>query len=236
MAQGFGHPPKWDHQLPRMNDLLASVPPSARVGTAPALLPPPNKDPGIHHYVGGQSLAQYRSPWAGERLPQGRRQEGPQARSPITHPATHQAHDRGHITHEGASEHRISYPLHSSSHLPIQKREPGPTYPTYPPFRPVANFNINGDSRHRPTRSLQDPKTTGTPSSLPVEQSSRPKPATETIMEPPWGFTKAGKVRKRLEQACVSCRKKKTKCEPMISSSKCLPCEKNGSECYFDSA
>jgi hypothetical protein len=237
MAQGFGHPPQWDHQLPRMNDLLASVPPPTRVGTVSTLLPPPNKDLGVHNYVGGQSLAQYRSPWAGERLPQGRRQDGLQAGSPITHPPTHQVHDRGHITHESASGRRISYPLHPSSNAPLQNREPGATHPTYPPFRAVADFNVNGDSKLRPTRSLQDPRTTGgAPSSPPVEQSSRSKPATEMTMESPWGFTKAGKARKRLEQACVSCRKKKTKCEPMSSSSKCLPCEKNGSECYFDSA
>jgi hypothetical protein len=69
-----------------------------------------------------------------------------------------------------------------------------------------------------------------------ADQSSRPKLATEIIADSPWGFTKAGKARKRLEQACVSCRRKKTKCEPVISSSKCSLCEKNSSLCHFDNA
>ena len=49
-----------------------------------------------------------------------------------------------------------------------------------------------------------------------------------------WGMTKAGKVRKRLAQACESCRKKKTKCEPRTKRLKCLPCEKTGNSCSFE--
>jgi hypothetical protein len=79
------------------------------------------------------------------------------------------------------------------------------------------------------------PRRTSPPFNTPAVQSSRPIPPTGAVVESPWGFTKAGKARKRLEQACVSCREKKTKCEPMSSNSKCLSCEKNGSECYTDS-
>jgi hypothetical protein len=213
------------------------MPPSTRAGTASPLLPPPNMDPGVPHYVGSQSLAQYRSPWAGERIPQGGRQDGLHARSPVAHPLSRQVQDRDRITHGGVPERRISYPLHSSSHIPVQKQEPGPITSTYPSLGLVANFAVNGESRLRPTHSPHDHKIPGgAPSSMPPEQSSRPNSATETITDSPWGYTKAGKARKRLEQACVSCRKKKTKCEPMSSSSKCSPCEKNGSECYFDNA
>ena len=53
-------------------------------------------------------------------------------------------------------------------------------------------------------------------------------------VHPPWGITKAGKPRKRLAQACISCREKKVKCDP--GSPKCLQCHKFGRECRFESA
>jgi hypothetical protein len=236
MPQGFGHPPQWDYQIPRMNDLLTPLSPSTRAGTASTLLPLPKKDPAVSHYMGSQSLAPFRSPWATERIPQGSRQDGLQLRSPVAHPLSRQVHDHDHISHGLALEHRISYPLHSSTHIPIHRQEPGPTHSTYTSFGKVASYAVNGDNGLLATHLPHEQKIPGgAPSSTHVEQSSRPKPATGMVVESPWGFTKAGKARKRLEQACVSCRKKKTKCEPMSSSSKCSPCEKNGSECHFDS-
>lgn len=49
-----------------------------------------------------------------------------------------------------------------------------------------------------------------------------------------WGVTKAGKPRKRLAQACITCREKKIKCEPSLP--KCVQCTKFGRECRFESA
>lgn len=49
-----------------------------------------------------------------------------------------------------------------------------------------------------------------------------------------WGITKAGKPRKRLAQACVTCREKKIKCQPNLP--KCDQCQKSGRECRFESA
>jgi Fungal Zn(2)-Cys(6) binuclear cluster domain len=49
-----------------------------------------------------------------------------------------------------------------------------------------------------------------------------------------WGITKAGKPRKRLAQACITCREKKIKCQPNIP--KCDQCQKSGRECRFESA
>ena len=49
-----------------------------------------------------------------------------------------------------------------------------------------------------------------------------------------WGVTKAGKPRKRLAIACLTCREKKIKCDP--SEPKCVQCEKSGRECRFSSA
>ena len=49
-----------------------------------------------------------------------------------------------------------------------------------------------------------------------------------------WGITKAGKPRKRLAIACLTCREKKIKCDP--GEPKCVQCEKSGRECRFASA
>lgn len=49
-----------------------------------------------------------------------------------------------------------------------------------------------------------------------------------------WGITKAGKPRKRLAIACITCREKKIKCDP--SEPKCVQCEKSGRECRFQTA
>ncbi|KAI9712369.1 MAG: hypothetical protein M1820_001582 [Bogoriella megaspora] len=48
-------------------------------------------------------------------------------------------------------------------------------------------------------------------------------------VNPQWGITKAGKARKRLAQACLTCREKKIKCEPGFP--KCSQCEKTGKIC-----
>lgn len=53
-------------------------------------------------------------------------------------------------------------------------------------------------------------------------------------VNPKWGTTKAGKPRKRLGQACNTCREKKIKCDPSVP--KCAQCQKFGRECKFDSA
>lgn len=49
-----------------------------------------------------------------------------------------------------------------------------------------------------------------------------------------WGVTKAGKPRKRLAQACLTCREKKIKCQPNLP--KCDQCQKSGRECRFGNA
>ena len=49
-----------------------------------------------------------------------------------------------------------------------------------------------------------------------------------------FGITKAGRPRKRLAQACVACRERKTKCEPNNLSKTCRACQKSGRGCRFD--
>ena len=49
-----------------------------------------------------------------------------------------------------------------------------------------------------------------------------------------WGVTKAGKPRKRLAIACITCREKKIKCDPDYP--RCVQCEKFSRACKFKNA
>ncbi|RMZ92732.1 hypothetical protein DV736_g31, partial [Chaetothyriales sp. CBS 134916] len=60
-----------------------------------------------------------------------------------------------------------------------------------------------------------------------------PKAINGHIVNPKWGTTKAGKPRKRLGQACNTCREKKIRCDPQVP--KCTQCQKFGRECKFES-
>ncbi|KAJ5958195.1 uncharacterized protein N7479_005345 [Penicillium vulpinum] len=52
-----------------------------------------------------------------------------------------------------------------------------------------------------------------------------------------WGITKAGRPRKRLGLACLTCREKKIKCNPNPTlEAVCDQCRKSGRECRFESA
>ncbi|RMZ85305.1 hypothetical protein DV738_g110, partial [Chaetothyriales sp. CBS 135597] len=59
-----------------------------------------------------------------------------------------------------------------------------------------------------------------------------PKAINGLVVNPKWGTTKAGKPRKRLGQACNTCREKKIRCEPQVP--KCAQCQKFGRECKFE--
>lgn len=67
-----------------------------------------------------------------------------------------------------------------------------------------------------------------------ADGSTCPKKIGEEEVIPQWGVTKAGKPRKRLAMACMTCREKKIKCEP--ESPKCAQCEKSGKECRYEIA
>lgn len=49
-----------------------------------------------------------------------------------------------------------------------------------------------------------------------------------------WGVTKAGKPRKRLAQACLTCRSKKIKCIPKFPN--CEQCQRSGRHCRYENA
>ena len=50
-------------------------------------------------------------------------------------------------------------------------------------------------------------------------------------VNPSWGITKAGKPRKRLAQACLTCREKKIKCDGKMPA--CSHCQNYKTECVF---
>ncbi|KAG0646398.1 putative transcriptional regulatory [Hyphodiscus hymeniophilus] len=54
------------------------------------------------------------------------------------------------------------------------------------------------------------------------------------IVNAHWGVTKAGRPRKRLAIACITCREKKIKCDPDYP--RCVQCEKFGRICKFKNA
>lgn len=67
-----------------------------------------------------------------------------------------------------------------------------------------------------------------------ADKSHCPKSIDGEPVNPSWGLTKAGKARKRLAQACISCREKKIKCHP--NKPRCDQCQKAGRDCRFESA
>ncbi|KAJ5176873.1 uncharacterized protein N7482_002750 [Penicillium canariense] len=67
-----------------------------------------------------------------------------------------------------------------------------------------------------------------------ADGSHQPKIVDGKPVNPNWGVTKAGKPRKRLAQACLTCREKKIKCQP--NRPKCDQCQKSGRGCRFENA
>lgn len=67
-----------------------------------------------------------------------------------------------------------------------------------------------------------------------ADGSHCPKSINGVPVNASWGVTKAGKPRKRLAQACLTCREKKIKCQPNLP--KCDQCQKFGRKCRFESA
>lgn len=62
----------------------------------------------------------------------------------------------------------------------------------------------------------------------------RPYPGDDLPSHFDWGKTKAGKPRKRLAQACLSCRQKKIRCHPTPYQTKCDQCERSDVDCRFE--
>ena len=127
---------------------------------------------------------------------------------------------------------------HYHSRIPQPKGDSRHILKSPPPLHMALSINSEASRR-----TLAHPSTTGTQEQAsPHLQGVQSRDDFRQSMlhsespgiPPRWGMTKAGKVRKRLAQACESCRKKKTRCEPRAKRMKCLPCEKTGNSCSFE--
>lgn len=67
-----------------------------------------------------------------------------------------------------------------------------------------------------------------------VDGSYCPKSIDGVPVNASWGVTKAGRPRKRLAQACLTCREKKIRCHPNLP--KCEQCQKSGRVCRYQNA
>ena len=147
------------------------------------------------------------------------------------------------------ADHRQQPPTHRIETNQQQYREPNQSVPVTPTYPPTPASTVSGD----PTLSKDGlgPKIwTGT-QFLPrfVRQAEVPgegmcyfyddgthcKTVIDgEIVNAHWGVTKAGKPRKRLAIACITCREKKIKCDPDYP--RCVQCEKFGRICKFKNA
>ncbi len=259
MSGGAGYPnSQWGKHPYTLNHDRPSVPPP-RPASASSLLPPPYSI--TSPQAGGNDLARYRSSRAPEQVSPAYRQEANAPRNPpigsmatpsysmdyprrddrpiIGAPPHETYQDRQGLMLAATSDHRRAtsqpYPFYNLNPMQTYTSHKSSGHPTYSKSEQIASPSAVDGNLARPRGpSAQAPFSSREPSGTPTDDSARLSTSNTNSTLSPWGVTKAGKARKRLEQACINCRKKKTKCEPRSSSSKCSPCEKSGSDCNFD--
>ena len=115
-----------------------------------------------------------------------------------------------------------------------------PNTPDLYTFAPNAEASTTGYQEasasvvHPGPRVVSDGVTEQGPVWIYEDGSTCPKVIDGETVNAEWGVTKAGKPRKRLAIACLSCREKKIKYDP--AEPKCVQCEKNGRVCKFATA
>lgn len=117
-------------------------------------------------------------------------------------------------------------------------------------------FHTASSHEQVPSGDLPSPESSSRPQHLPIrphvvdervidgelcfvyaDGSFCPKFIDGTPVNANWGVTKAGRPRKRLGLACLTCREKKIKCNPNPNpEAVCDQCRKSGRECRFESA
>ncbi|MCJ1314318.1 hypothetical protein MMC25_007999 [Agyrium rufum] len=134
-----------------------------------------------------------------------------------------------------------AFPTHSR--LPFNEPYPPPLlHQSSNPTRLISPNGSPGAQEHQfvrpkkpPRKVLHEEEVTGEGLCYVYEDGSRVKKIIDgESVNANWGVTKAGKPRKRLAVACLTCREKKIKCEP--GEIKCAQCEKSGRECHFQTA
>jgi hypothetical protein len=142
-------------------------------------------------------------------------------RESFAHPSPHDPAANGH--RQPSSTSKSAGP--STSQL-------GPEGLGFDPSRPVRMRRLEGTSRApiRSSRCVGQREIPGEGLCYVYEDGTFCRAIIDgEAVNPSWGITKAGKPRKRLAQACLTCREKKIKCEPGYP--KCHQCAKSQRVC-----
>ena len=124
-------------------------------------------------------------------------------------PSTPTSHPLPQPPHQGSRYEQEPLSYHSGSAEPFPGRSPGDAVTNH-----SASSQEGSSSKAAPPAVVGVKNIPGEGECYILEDGSRMKTtiAGERV-NPAWGITKAGKPRKRLAQACVTCREKKIKCE-----------------------
>lgn len=140
----------------------------------------------------------------------------------ITSPHQYQTQQQA---HHAAAPTQVSYPHHGSSQAP-----PSETVPSKDGLGPKI-----WTGTHFLPRFVRAAELPGEGLCYFYDDGSHCKTVIDgEAVNAHWGVTKAGKPRKRLAIACVTCREKKIKCDPDYP--RCIQCEKFGRVCKFKNA
>jgi len=218
-----GNPNHRGYQLPSFNQLLThqdSTGPSDRHQPPPESLgdvPNEISSPANLQTFGATHSAQNRWKYFGESR---ENEDGPyplQARPSESH----------------SNPEARTFPFQSGTHIPQDRHSPV-THLSFTSQQSSGSHSSFSASIHpQGRRVLREELVPGRGSCYVYNDGTVcPKAVDGDSVNPQWGVTKAGKPRKRLAQACTTCRVKKIKCDPGTPS--CIQCQKVGAECRFE--
>jgi hypothetical protein len=144
---------------------------------------------------------------------------------------------------EAPQHQRVSSAAYTPSHATYPEYSPG-----HMPVRHSVELSPRSSLHHTgsheplttPLSGQYEPRHAASGADLPKNESPNMahlealrNAQTNDAFESPYGYTKAGKPRKRLQQACTTCRQKKIKCLPKSLEENCGPCQRSGLVCVF---
>ncbi|KAJ5573741.1 uncharacterized protein N7459_008168 [Penicillium hispanicum] len=240
-TESTSQPPRTEQQLPSVRHLLTPV-------AGPSSPPPPpfhqsygTPMPSLENRQPSHTFRQH-EPGLASQMPslavhdkaQGRSESFPQPQTSGLPPLSQMAmHSPGDIKHHTATRSDSSAtPL---QHTPLAYY--GATYHDQAPSGGISSPESASRSKESSVRPhvIDERYVEGEGVCYVYADGSRVPKAIDGIpVNANWGVTKAGKPRKRLAQACLTCREKKIKCQPNLP--KCDQCQKSGRECRFESA
>lgn len=150
---------------------------------------------------------------------------GPSDQHPLGHPESFSRNRNPH-----PDLHHEHHDLHQQTAWPYTNSNPPERHPN-----PPGQFSVGPSDRPRGWLVIGEEGVPGKGECYVYDDGTAGQPSVNgDAVNPKWGTTKAGKPRKRLGQACNTCREKKIKCDPNVP--KCAQCMKFGRECKFDPA